>query len=103
LESAGKHIKILVKQNICAVEGDYLRFSDHQKTYKIYLGSNNVLREPGERYLCIVADPPPGAVGGRLYVSIEGDVTLTLILSKALLLPQDHHTVDDPILCLLEH
>ena len=42
--------------------------------------------EADDQYLCIVADPKSGA---PLYLPFEGDRTLSLILSKALLLAGD--------------
>jgi hypothetical protein len=86
----------------CAIEGDYLRVRGSRELYKIHLGSGNVLREPGERYLCIVADRSPGAPGGRLFLPFEGDEILTLILSKAFLLAADHEIRDRSILCQLD-
>lgn len=64
-------------------------------TYKIHLGSGNIMIEPGNRYLCIVAGQ--SAAADRLYLPFEGDGTLALILSKALLLANDRAITDPTI------
>lgn len=66
------------------------------RTYKIHLGSGNILMEPNDQYLCIVSDRRPGNPA-RLYLPFEGDNTLTLILSKALLLAADDQIKDPTI------
>ena len=38
----------------CAVEGRFLRVRGDLRTYKIHLGSGNILMEPNDQYLCIV-------------------------------------------------
>jgi hypothetical protein len=62
------------------------------RTYKIHLGSTNILMEPNDQYLCIVPDsrrePAPG------YLPFEGDTQLSVILSKALLLVDDDKIAD---------
>ena len=58
--------------------------------YRIHLGSGNILMEPNDRYLCIV--PARGAASastGKVFLPFEGDGTLAVILSKALLLAED--------------
>ena len=54
------------------------------RTYKIHLGSGNILMEPNDQYLCIV---PKQAVEAKeqLYLPFEGDATRSIILSKAYL------------------
>ena len=66
-------------------------------TYKIHLGSGNVLMEPGSRYLCIV----PAAGPSRVLLPFEGDQTLTVILSKAFLLADDTKIKDAAIVSQL--
>jgi hypothetical protein len=69
------------------------------RTYKIHLGSGNILMEPNDQYLCIVADRAPASkVPQRLFLPFEGDTTLSLILSKALLLANDAKINDQTIL-----
>ena len=67
-------------------------------TYKIHLGSSNVLMEPGSRYLCIVASRGPSSEHRRdLWLPFEGDHGLAIILSKALLLAADA-AITDPLI-----
>ena len=73
----------------CSFEGNYLKVVGSLRTYKINLGSGNILMEPNGQYLCIV----PGT-GGKppqsIWLPFEGgDETLMAILSKAFLLAED--------------
>ena len=79
----------------CHVEDRFLVVSGQRATYKIHLGSGNVLMEPGSRYLGIVRGPSKGKTPGRVFLPFEGDNTLSLILSKAFLLIDDA-TMKDP-------
>jgi hypothetical protein len=80
----------------------FLAVKGELRTYKIHLGSGNILMEPNDQYLCIVPDRSPGAAkaaGGRnLYLPFEGDQTLSVILSKAFLLAEDAKITDETIL-----
>jgi hypothetical protein len=71
------------------------------RTYKIHLGSGNILMEPNDQYLCIVPDRSSargGAVGvGDVFLPFEGDATLSVILSKAFLLADDTKITDPTI------
>jgi hypothetical protein len=87
------HLKIAARAELTdrflVVRGDL-------HTYRIHLGSGNILMEPGSRYLCIV--PRRRAAGAeRVYVPYEGDATLAVILSKALLLANDRAITDPTI------
>jgi hypothetical protein len=65
-------------------------------TYKIHLGSGNVLMEPGSQYLCIV--PARGNKLGRdIWLPFEGDMGFSIILSKALMLADDKN-ITDPLI-----
>lgn len=65
-----------------------------KRTYKIHLGSGNILMSPNDQYLCIV--PARRSTPSALrFVPFEGDETLSLVLSKALLLA-DNHRITDP-------
>jgi hypothetical protein len=68
------------------------------RTYKIHLGSGNVLMEPDDQYLCIVKgfhSSPEAA--GRIFLPFAGDERLSLILSKAFLLAGDSKIKDPTI------
>jgi len=69
------------------------------RTYKIHLGSANILMEPNDQYLCIVPGRSTQATTtGKLYLPFEGDQTLAVILSKAVLLANDSQIKDHTIL-----
>jgi hypothetical protein len=83
----------------CTLEGKFLVVRGDLHTYKIHLGSANVLMEPGSHYLCIVPDRGTGArQQGNLYLLFDGDQILAIILSKALLLAADGKITDATIL-----
>jgi hypothetical protein len=76
------------------IDGRYLRVRGRLHTYRIHLGSANILIEPHDRYLCIVPDRRPST--GRLFLPFEDD-RLSVILSKALLLADDDRITDPTI------
>jgi len=65
------------------------------RTYKIHLGSGNILMEPNDAYLCIVAARDRS---GPVHLPFAEDAMLSLILSKAFLLAEDHKITDQSIL-----
>jgi hypothetical protein len=79
----------------CSLEDRFLVVRGTLHTYKIHLGSGNILMSPDDRYLCIV--PRSSAVNGQgdVFLPFEGDQQLSLILSKAFLLAKDA-TITDP-------
>jgi len=83
----------------CSLDGKFLVVRGDLHTYKIHLGSANVLMEPGSRYLCIVPDRSHAQwQRGSLYLPFDGDQTLAIILSKAFLLAADSKITDSTIL-----
>jgi hypothetical protein len=66
------------------------------RTYKIHLGSGNILMEPNDQYLCIV--PNQSKPTGQVFLPFEGDSMMAIVLSKALLLAQDTKIKDPSIL-----
>ncbi|MFI6498152.1 DUF4132 domain-containing protein [Nonomuraea typhae] len=78
----------------CTVAGRFLVVRGDLRTYKIHLGSGNVLMEPNDAYLCIVARADPHA---GLFLPFEEDGRLALILSKAFLLAHDTAVTDPSI------
>lgn len=69
-------------------------------TYKIHLGSGNILMTPDDRYLCIVPKSNGGSPQGG-YLPYEGDRMLAVILSKAMMLADDTEITDPTILSQL--
>ncbi len=90
----------------CTLEGRFLHVKGERHTYRIHLGSGNILMSPNDRYLCIV--PKSGSASGngnRMpatgYLPYEGDRMLAVILSKAMLLAKDTEITDPTILSQL--
>lgn len=81
----------------CSIEGRFLVVRGDVRTYKIHLGSGNILMEPNDQYLCIVPSYAGAAGGSKVFLPFEGDRTLSLILSKALLLAEDAKITDETI------
>jgi hypothetical protein len=73
----------------------YVRVRGQLATYKIHIGSANILIEPDDRYLCIV--PASAGRGRSLMLPFEGDDVLTVILSKVIMLAADEKITDRSI------
>ncbi len=80
----------------CSFQDRFLVVKGDIRTYKIHLGSGNILMEPNDQYLCIVGAGV--SVANRVFLPFEGDKTLAIILSKAFLLADDTHITDRTIL-----
>ena len=83
----------------CSFQEKFLIVRGSLKTYKIHLGSGNILMEPNNAYLCIVPDRSRSSVRAeeKVLLPFEGDSTLSLILSKAFLLAEDEKITDEGI------
>lgn len=81
----------------CSFEERFLVVRGDRRTYRIHLGSGNILMEPNDQYLCIVADATAAPVPDDLFLPFDGDATLSLIISKALLLADDTRITDPTI------
>jgi Domain of unknown function (DUF4132) len=84
----------------CYLGDRFLIVHGDVRTYKIHLGSGNILMDPKDQYLCIVPthSPATGRLGTELFLPFEGDRTLAIILSKAFLLAEDKKIEDPTIL-----
>jgi hypothetical protein len=86
---------------LCTFEERFLVVKGKVRTYRIHLGSGNILMEPNDQYLCIV--PKQGEVeDGKVLLPFEGDRTLSVILSKAFLLAEDNKIKDETIVRQIE-
>jgi hypothetical protein len=84
--------------NRCELTDKFLVVHGDLRTYKIHLGSGNILMEPNDQYLCIVPSRGSGETGrDKLFIPFEGDQTLAIILSKAFLLAEDKKITDPTI------
>lgn len=93
LESILPKLKIGKK---CRLENKFLIVEGSIRTYKIHLGSSNIMMEPNDEYLCIV--PDAGKMHSKVFLPFDGDRTLSVILSKAFLLAADDKIKDQTIL-----
>ena len=84
----------------CRLADKFLTVRGDIRTYKIHLGSSNILMEPNDQYLCIVPGrgAASGGVTGKVFLPFEGDNILSIILSKAFLLAEDWKITDPTIL-----
>jgi hypothetical protein len=82
----------------CSFDEKFLIVRGDKRTYKIHLGSSNILMEPNDQYLCIVPGRGDGKVGDKVFLPFEGDQRLAVILSKAMMLAEDTKIKDATIL-----
>jgi len=84
----------------CSFQDRFLVVRGKRKTYKIHIGSGNILMEPNDRYLCIVGGVSD-ALKDQVMLPFEGDRMLSMVLSKAFLLAGDDKIKDPVILAQL--
>ncbi|WP_066364007.1 DUF4132 domain-containing protein [Herbidospora mongoliensis] len=78
----------------CVLTDRFLAVRGELRTYKIHLGSGNILMEPNDAYLCIV----PTGGGDRVFLPFEEEGgMLSIVLSKAFLLAADTGITDPSI------
>ncbi|MEM8604253.1 MAG: DUF4132 domain-containing protein, partial [Cyanobacteria bacterium P01_H01_bin.121] len=84
----------------CTFKDKFLVVRGDIRTYKIHLGSGNILMEPNDQYLCIVPaqSGKSAAISGQVFLPFEGDNLISIILSKAFLLAADQKISDATIL-----
>lgn len=80
------------------IEGKFLIVKGSVRTYKIHIGSGNILMEPNDQYLCIVPSRSSENSTSSLFIPFEGDRGLSIVLSKAFLLAEDNKIEDPTIL-----
>ncbi len=83
--------------SVATLEDRFLRIQGSLRTYKIHLGSTNILMEPNDQYLCIVPDRTKSSQTEKIFLPFEGDTGLSIILSKAFLLADDKNIKDSTI------
>ncbi len=81
--------------SVSHLDGNFLIVKGTRHSYKIHLGSGNILIQPNNRYLCIVPSGKDTTSG--IYLPFEGDRTLAVILSKATMLAADNKITDSTI------
>ena len=90
LERIVPRLKIAGKLKL---EDRYLVVQGTRHEYEIHLGSGACAR--GGRHICIV--PKSFEEGDKIWLPFEGDRTLSIIISKALLLAADDK-ITDPVI-----
>lgn len=83
-----------------SLDGKFLVVQGKVRTYKIHLGSSNILMLPNDQYLCII---PSNKKGDEVNLDFSGDRVFSLILSKAMLLVNDDKITDEVILRQIHH
>ncbi|MBA4155403.1 DUF4132 domain-containing protein [Flavobacterium sp.] len=83
--------------SVARVEDKFVIVKGKIRTYKIHIGSTNILMEPNDQYLCIVPDRSKKDNNDNLFLPFEGDNGLSVIISKALLLANDDKITDSTI------
>lgn len=92
--------KILPKLKIAnhaEIKDKFLIVKGKLRTYKIHIGSSNILMEPNDEYLCIVPDRVKSKTE-TFFLPFEGDSGLSSVISKAFLLSSDDKITDETIL-----
>jgi Domain of unknown function (DUF4132) len=92
-------------RDVVRLEGRFLHVRGSLREYKIHLGSGNILMLPNDQYLCIVPDSAQARASSNsasgssadVFLPFEGDRTLAVILSKALMLADDSSITDSSI------
>jgi hypothetical protein len=79
----------------CSFSERFLVVRGKLRTYKIHLGSGNVLMSPNDQFLSI--EPKSVAAAEGVYLPFEGDTMLPIILGKALMLAEDGKIKDPAI------
>jgi hypothetical protein len=79
----------------CELEERYLKVRGDLRTYRIHLGSGNILMSPNDQYLCIVAARDGRAE--KIFLPFDDDPVLSLVLSKAFMLSNDRAIEDKTI------
>lgn len=84
-------------KSVAHIEGNFLVVKGKLRTYKIHIGSGNILMEPNDQYLCIVAARGAKTGTENVFLPFEGDTVLSIVLSKALMLADDDKITDSTI------
>jgi len=96
-EILGGLVPRLKISKVAQIQDKFLVVKGKLRTYKIHIGSTNILMEPNDQYLCIVPDRGQKSPTEGLFIPFEGDAGLSVILSKAFLLADDDKITDSTI------
>jgi Domain of unknown function (DUF4132) len=84
-------------KDVTEIKDKFVVVKGKLRTYKIHIGSTNILMEPNNQYLCIVPNQHKKDVTDKIFLPFEGDSGLSIILSKAVLLTDDDKITDPTI------
>ena len=97
-KTRGEYLKRLIPRlkiaDRLSLDDKFLLVRGDKRSYKIHLGSSNILMMPNDQYLCIIAK---GNANGSPDINFDGDGMLSIILSKAFLLANDTK-IKDPVI-----
>lgn len=89
---------------VASIEGNFVIIKGTFRTYKIHIGSGNILMKPNDQYLCIVPDRSSKSnIQNIPFLPFEGDNILSIIISKAFLLAEDDKITDTTITSQIHH
>ena len=88
-------------RDVASIDGKFLIIKGKKNTYKIHIGSGNILIAPNDRYLCIVPGRGKDKNVEQVFLPFEGDNGLSIVLSKAFLLAEDDKIKDPTIISQL--
>lgn len=88
-------------RDVTHIDGKFLIVNGKKNTYKIHIGSGNILIAPDDRYLCIVPSRGKDKNTEEIFLPFEGDKGLSIVLSKAFLLASDDKIKDPTIVSQL--
>lgn len=86
----------------CELTDKFLLVRGDVRTYKIHLGSGNILMMPNDQYLCIVVARGKKRNDSKVFLPFEGDSMMSVILSKAFMLAEDKKIKDSTILSQIQ-
>jgi len=90
-------LPMLKIRDVASIRGRFLVVKGKIRTYKIHIGSTNILMEPNDQYLCIVAARSQASKMEKVFLPFEGDRGFSILLSKAFLLAEDDKITDSTI------
>ncbi len=90
-------LPMLKIRDVASIKGKFLVVKGKIRTYKIHIGSTNILMEPNDQYLCIVAARGKASQAEKVFLPFEGDRGFSILLSKAFLLAEDDKITDPTI------
>lgn len=84
------------------VEDNYLIVHGKLRTYKIHIGSGNVLINPDDHVLCILSKQVKDMMIDTLYIPFDDDPMLVTILGKMLMLVNDDGITDEGLMRVIQ-